>query len=135
MKIETTIIALMAAGWLAGCQSVPLAENAAQLGVKFEWPKKSGCGMVSPEILVTNIPAGTRYLKADMTDLDMPSYPHGGGLVEYSGTGKIAAGALKSFEGPCPPGGAHRYEFIVRALNAEKTVALGEGKAMRSYPE
>jgi hypothetical protein len=70
-----------------------------------------------------------------MTDLHVPAYPHGGGEVPFTGDGQVAEGALKSFEGPCPPMGSHRYEFVVKALNADKGLASGEGKRTRKFPE
>ena len=128
---------LGAAVILTGCQTVKVAPDAAQLDVAFEWPTKSGCTAVSPAMTIGNIPAETKFLEIKLTDLDKPSYDHGGGVLAYDGTGKIAAGALppRGYAGPCPPMGWHRYEITVFALNADKSVALGTGSAMRKFPE
>lgn len=70
-----------------------------------------------------------------MTDLDVPSYDHGGGIVSYDGKGIIPVGSLKRYRGPNPPAGEqHRYKIVVRALNADKSLLLGEGAAMQKYP-
>lgn len=127
----TSIAALL----IAGCTSLPAAENAANLSVDVSWTADSRCSRTSPPIKVGNIPAGTKYLKVRMVDLNLPSYNHGGGEVEYSGNGTISEGALKSFKGPCPPGETHNYEITVQAINADKSLMLGQGKTTRPYPD
>jgi len=67
-----------------------------------------------------------------MTDLDVPSFTHGGGTVKYTGSGSIPAGAF-SYTGPCPPS-PHDYEFEVTAINAAGDTVLGRGKAVKSFP-
>ena len=69
-----------------------------------------------------------------MRDLNA-TYRHGGGTVEYTGSNALPEGVLKNYEGPCPPSGAHTYEITVKALNAEKTMILGEGVSSRKFPE
>lgn len=126
---------LMAGGLLAACQTTPVAENAATLGVDFSWSKKSGCSPVSPVIRVTDVPPDTAFLSVKMVDLNKPSYPHGGGEVAYTGDGVIPEGALGKYAGPCPPIGQHTYRFTVQALNAEKDLVLGTGESERLFPE
>ena len=135
MKAVKVCITLSMLVGLLGCSSIPIAENAATLNVDFEWSDKSGCSRVSPQIRVGGIPDETQYLKVKLTDLNVPNYPHGGGEVSYEGNETIPEGALKSYEGPCPPGGSHDYEFSVQALNGERNLILGEGKKVRQYPQ
>ncbi len=51
----------------------------------------------SPSFALTDVPQGTARLQFAMTDLNVPSFHHGGGTVAYSGAGGatdiIAAGA------------------------------------------
>jgi hypothetical protein len=48
------------------------------------------------------VPPGTSRLTFNMVDLNLPSYPHGGGTISYQGGSQIAAGSF-SYKGPCPP--------------------------------
>jgi hypothetical protein len=120
----------------SGCLGPKRVDNIQAMSVNFEWQGGGGCQMggASPKILVANVPAGTAYLKVTMTDLDVPSFNHGGGIVEYKGNGIIEAGALKNYQGPCPPSGSHTYEFRVSALNGDQSLILGEGFAEKRYP-
>ena len=135
MKIGIYVLPFIALVGLSGCQSIPMAEDAASLDVSFEWSNRSRCSSISPEIKIGSIPSGTSFLKVKMIDLDKPSYPHGGGEVSYTMEPLIAEGALKSYTGPCPPNNPHRYEFTVQALNTEKNLILGEGKSVKRFPE
>ena len=134
MKIRKISIMLAVSLSVLACKSIPIAENVTTMDVSFKWSSKSGCSRVSPEIHIGGIPTGTQYLKVKMTDLNLKSYRHGGGEVIYNGSGIIPEGALKSYEGPCPPN-PHNYEFLVQALNGEKSLILGVGKKARTYPE
>jgi len=79
------------------------------------------------------VPAGAKYRSFRMVDREVPSYPHGGGTVEFTGSGNIPAGAF-SYTGPCPPSGPHTYEWTVRALSADRGTILGEGAAAKPFP-
>ena len=71
----------------------------------FSWEGTASCfDPKSPPFSLTGVPAGTKRLKFAMTDLDAPSYPHGGGTVAYSGQNQVGRGAF-SYQGPCPCGG------------------------------
>ncbi len=129
-----TALGALALVGLAGCETMPIAENAATLDVSFAWPKNAQCFGHSPQFQIGNIPKGTKYLEFNMRDLNA-TYRHGGGTVEYTGSSTIPEGALKSYQGPCPPSGAHTYEFTVKAVNAEKNLVLGQGVAKRKFPE
>jgi hypothetical protein len=89
---------------------------------------------LAPKIVLDKT-AGTAFLQVRMKDLDYP-HNHGGGTVAHDGSGVIPAGALKSYDGPQPPAGqTHTYVFTVTALNADKSLILGEGRASRRHPE
>ncbi len=118
---------------LAACQTTKDAPNLAALSVDWTWEKKHGCSSKPPAFNIGGIPAGTKTLKFEMTDLNVPSYDHGGGTVTYSGSGNIPEGAF-SYKGPCPPIGAHDYRFVVTAINAAGDTALGRGQATQAYP-
>ena len=112
----------------------PATEDAAELKVGFSWKATKACSRRSPEIRVDNVPDGTVDLKVRLKDIDVPNWNHGGGMVAHDGTGIVPAGALKAgYNGPCPPSGRHRYEFSVKALNADGAI-IGFGKAMQRFP-
>lgn len=118
---------------LSGCQTTKEADNMAELGVSFDWEGTSACSSKSPAFVISNIPAETASLRFKMVDLDVPTYNHGGGTVEYSGGNGIPAGAF-SYKGPCPPSGSHDYRFTVTALNADGSLILGKGQETQAFP-
>jgi phosphatidylethanolamine-binding protein (PEBP) family uncharacterized protein len=118
---------------IAGCQTIKDAPNMATLGVSFEWQAKHGCSSTPPAFQISNIPDGTKTLNINMTDLDFPPWPHGGGTVAYKGSGNIPEGSFR-YDGPCPPNGeTHEYQFTVRAINATGDTVLGKGKYSQSF--
>ena len=90
----------------------------------------------SPRFTLSDVPQGTAKLDFHMTDLNKPSFHHGGGTVDYGGQGEVPCGAFaKGFVGPSPPPGeVHTYEFTVRALGANGA-PLATINARRKYPE
>lgn len=90
----------------------------------------------SPRFALTDVPQGTAKLDLRMTDLNKPSFHHGGGTVDYRGQGEVPCGAFaKGFVGPSPPPGeVHTYEFTVKALGANGA-PLATTNARRKYPE
>ena len=103
--------------------------------MRIDYDLIGGLGSPSPSIKVSNIPKGTAFFKVKMTDLDMTSFDHGGGIVSYIGGDVIPEGALKGYRGPEPPSGSvHRYEIVVQALSSDKSLILGEGKLTKRYP-
>jgi hypothetical protein len=117
-----------------GCLGPKKVSNMQEMKISFSFDTE-GCALNSPnpEIKVENIPEGTTFFQVSMKDLDVKSFNHGGGTVENDGSGIIGKGSLKGYKGPCPPSGSHTYEFTVRALNADKSLVLGEGKARSAY--
>lgn len=111
---------------------------AAEFTISFEWgdiplctsgkPNRVG----SPAFTLRGVPAGTTSIDFRLKDLDVPNYNHGGGKVKIGSDGKMPFGVFK-YKSPCPPGGAHTYEWTATA-KAGKTV-LGRAKAKRKYPE
>jgi phosphatidylethanolamine-binding protein (PEBP) family uncharacterized protein len=108
------------------------AAAAGRLTVSFAWSTRHECSSTPPAFRIGGIPKGTRYLRFTMTDLDVPTYHHGGGTIAYKGSGRIPEGAFR-YTGPCPPSGRHSYEFLVEALDANRRV-LAKGTAVRKFP-
>jgi phosphatidylethanolamine-binding protein (PEBP) family uncharacterized protein len=106
------------------------ASGALAFSVSFAWC--SG----SPNFQLNDVPAGTVTLEFAMTDLDKPSFHHGGGSVGYRGQPEVPCGAFASgFVGPSPPPGEiHTYEFTIKALTLDGHV-LATTTARRKFPE
>lgn len=133
MNYTRLTVAVAGLALLAACQTTKDATNLAALDVNWTWVKSNGCSSKPPAFTVNGVPAGTKTLKFAMTDLNVPSYDHGGGTVTYSGSADIPAGSF-SYKGPCPPDGAHDYKFVVTAINAAGDTVLGRGQAVRAFP-
>ena len=117
-----------------GCVTTQVTPDSAEIAVDFSWKGVKRCSKDSPQIRIKDIPTGTKYFEVKLKDLDAPRWKHGGGKVENNDSGIIQAGALKDgYNGPCPPSGTHRYEFTVKAVNAEGII-IGIGKAVRNFP-
>jgi phosphatidylethanolamine-binding protein (PEBP) family uncharacterized protein len=112
--------------------------DAASLSVSFGWGNTPACGsgnpsvVASPAFKVGGVPKGTKSLRFLMTDLDARGYHHGGGTAPYSGKSSVPAGAFR-YKGPCPPGGAHTYQWSVEAMDAGGKV-LATGSARKRFP-
>lgn len=121
-----------------------LASNAAanEFTISFEWGDIPLCTsgspntVANPKFVLSNVPEGTKYIRFVMTDLDVPSYDHGGGMVEYTGQKTIEPGAFK-YRSPCPPAGSHKYKWTATAKKKKGLFggSLGKAKATRKYPE
>ena len=94
---------------------------------------------VSPELLITGVPEGTKSLALIMDDPDTPrgTFIHWlawnipadtksivRGKEPQGAQGTIGFGG-KGYRGPCPPSGTHRYYFKLYALDNE--IQLKEG--------
>ena len=106
------------------------ASSAMAFAVSFAWCDGS------PNFQLTDVPPGTVNLQFAMTDLDKPSFHHGGGTVGYRGQPEVPCGAFASgFVGPAPPPGEiHTYEFVIKALAPDGHV-LGTTTVRRKFPE
>ena len=90
----------------------------------------------SPRFSLQDVPAGATQLQFAMTDLNKPSFHHGGGTVEYRGQAEVPCGAFaKTFVSPSPPPGeVHTYEFTVKALGGNGA-SLATTTVRRKFPE
>ena len=114
---------------------------AGDFSISFEWGDIPLCNSGSPNtvpnprFVLSNVPKGTKFIQFTMTDLDVPSYNHGGGTVKYTGNNIIEPGAF-TYKSPCPPGGSHRYQWTAKAK--EKTGvfsgSIATAKAVKTYP-
>jgi phosphatidylethanolamine-binding protein (PEBP) family uncharacterized protein len=115
--------------------ALPTSSVAGSLGVNFTWAGTSACSATPPAFTLSGVPKGTKYLNFELIDLDKPDYVHGGGQVAYTGSGRIPPGAFGgSYNGPCPPHGAHNYRWTVKALDVSGTKVLAEGLATGRFP-
>jgi phosphatidylethanolamine-binding protein (PEBP) family uncharacterized protein len=107
------------------------ASSAWAFSATFAW-----CPGASPNFQLNEVPAGTVNLQFAMTDLDKPSFHHGGGTVGYRGQSEVPCGAFASgFIGPAPPPGeVHTYEFVIKALAQNGTV-LATTTARKNFPQ
>jgi phosphatidylethanolamine-binding protein (PEBP) family uncharacterized protein len=120
---------------ILGCDKPQRSLNITVLKIGFHWTQNSSCAGASPPINVSDVPNSTKFLKAEMVDLDMPAVKHGGGEVQYTGSSVIDEGALSTYYGPCPlPGDVHSYEITVQALASDRQTVIGQGKAIQEYP-
>jgi Phosphatidylethanolamine-binding protein len=102
------------------------------LSVRFTWVGIPACASTSPAFELGGVPAGTKSLSFTMTDLNVPTFHHGGSTIAYTGDA-VSRGAI-SYTGPCPPSGEHdNYRWTVQALDAAGKV-LGTGSADAMFP-
>lgn len=80
------------------------------------------------------MPEGTRFIRFRLVDLDVPTYNHGGGVVVWAGETQVARGAFR-YKSPCPPNGAHTYEWTATAQSRRGGGVLATAKVRRTYPE
>ena len=128
MKKWITSFVVMVAG-TAGAQS--------NFQVDFRWLMSNHCNNTSPELHLSNLPAGTSRLAIQMIDLDNNKHDHGGGTLErpegFPSQWRVEAGALNAYTGPCPENFTtlgHEYQFNITALGKDgKTLGTGSAKA------
>lgn len=99
----------------------------------FSWGSTPRCdGTKSPPFTLSNVPPGTTTIRFRMTDQEVPSYPHGGGDVAYTGQSEVPEGAF-SYYGPCPRGGSHTYDWSIEALDQGGN-RLATTRASKKFP-
>ncbi|MDP2821141.1 MAG: YbhB/YbcL family Raf kinase inhibitor-like protein [Sulfuritalea sp.] len=108
------------------------------LTVDWEWKVSHKCSSTSPALVVSGIPSEAKSLQVAMVDLDFRSFNHGGGSAAHSGeaSAAIPEGALKSYQGPCPPNFSsfgHDYEFTVKAIAADGQTELARGSKTKTF--
>ena len=115
---------------IAGVALLLATSGAFAFSASFAWC--SG----SPSFALTDVPPGTARLQFAMTDLNVPSFHHGGGTVAYSGQTAVPCGAFSSgFTGRSPPPGqVHTYQFSIKALGSHGAV-LATTTTRRKLPE
>ncbi|MEZ5869127.1 hypothetical protein LX70_00776 [Defluviimonas denitrificans] len=117
-----------------------LALPAQAFDLSFEWGPLKLCTsgkpntVASPAFRLKNVPDGTKFIRFKLVDRNVRSYNHGGGTVAWKGGAQVPAGAFK-YKSPCPPNGAHSYEWTATAMSKNNGGKLGEAKARRNYPE
>ena len=100
--------------------------NPQKIGVDFTFGPKHKCQGISPEIHLSNVPAGVATYEIKLTDLDVPTFHHWSQTLPAEGP-VIHEGAGSGYFGPCPPSGTHRYEITVVARDGQRrAVASGE---------
>jgi len=102
------------------------------LSLHFSWVGIPACSSISPAFELGGVPADTVRLSFMMTDLNMPTFHHGGSTVAYTGN-LVSRGAI-NYTGPCPPQGErHNYRWTVQALDADGKI-LAKGTAVEIFP-
>jgi phosphatidylethanolamine-binding protein (PEBP) family uncharacterized protein len=126
LTIATISIALMSQPVLA-------------FSISFQWGDIRLCTsgnpnrVKNPVFVLKEVPTGTAKIRFKLVDLDVPSYNHGGGVVAWDGQETIETGEFR-YKSPCPPNGAHTYQWTAIAINAAGE-SLAVAKAKRQYPE
>jgi len=117
---------------LAVIAAAALPTRAEAFTVRFSWAGIPACQAVSPAFELRDVPPGTKRLSFAMTDLDVPTFHHGGATISYTDDA-VPRGAIR-YVGPCPPGGQrHRYRWTVQALDATGRI-LGTATATETFP-
>ncbi len=116
------------------------AGGASAFEIGFDWKGLKLCTSGRPDVVqnprfvLKDVPAGTKYIRFRLKDLDVPQYNHGGGVVRYTGQKVIEPGAF-TYKSPCPPDGVHRYEWKATALKRRNGGRLATASAVRPYPQ
>ena len=106
---------------------------------------------VSPQLSWSGAPAGTKSFTLTCIDPDAPSgdfihwlvYDIPASITTFSQGGLLPAGikeskndfGKKSYGGPCPPSGTHRYVFTVYALKKEKLEGVTKDNFLEKVSE
>lgn len=110
----------------------------ASFSLSFDWGDIPLCTSGHPNIVdnptfqLTNVPNGTTKIVFQLTDEQVPSYPHGGGAVSYAGQATVPRGAFR-YKSPCPPSGSHTYTWTAEAVSQDGRV-LANAKSSQRYP-
>jgi phosphatidylethanolamine-binding protein (PEBP) family uncharacterized protein len=106
--------------------------NKPSVSLRFSWAGIPACASISPAFELGGVPADTTLLSFMMTDLNVPTFHHGGSTIAYAGN-MVSRGAV-TYTGPCPPRGErHNYRRTVQALDATGKV-LAKGSAEALFP-
>jgi phosphatidylethanolamine-binding protein (PEBP) family uncharacterized protein len=120
-----TLLALAVILGLVGSTSAETS-NPPKIGVDFTFGAKHRCQGISPEIRLSNVPAGVATYEVKLTDLDVPTFHHWSQTLHAEGLA-IHESAESGYFGPCSPSGTHRYEIMFVARDSQnRAVASGE---------
>jgi len=130
--VTVSVLAALCVAALYFNLSDTTSEDRPGLSVRFSWAGIPACKSISPAFELGGVPAGTKSLSFMMTDLNMPSFHHGGSTIPYSGN-LVRQGAI-AYTGPCPPRGErHSYRWTLQALDAAGKV-LDKATAEATFP-
>ena len=120
--------------------AISFAAPASAFEIAFTWDGLKSCTsgspntVANPRFVLTDVPEGTKFIRFKLVDTNVRDFDHGGGVVAYNGQDVIEPGAFK-YKSPCPPNGAHKYEWTATAQSKKSGGKLGTAKASRTYPE
>ena len=121
--------------WFAAALGLAMAAapgRAEAFTARFSWSGIPACEKISPAFDLGGVPAGTKRLRFEMTDLDVPTFYHGGSTIAYQSEA-VRQGVIR-YIGPCPPRGErHRYRWSIEALDASDRV-LGRTETTQTFP-
>jgi Raf kinase inhibitor-like YbhB/YbcL family protein len=155
-KKEKIILTLLSATLLCGCVSQPAEEevnymnlnvSSPAFGQNEKIPVNYTCDGrdINPQLSISGIPDGTVSLALIVEDPDAPLGTWDHWIVwNIPPTGKIEEDTVpgiegmnsfnkRSYGGPCPPFGTHKYIFSVYALDTQ--LALGEDAGKKEVLE
>jgi hypothetical protein len=124
--------------WLVvGVIIVASSTVAHAFSARIAWGPGAACSAQAPQIVLSKVPAGTKAFDARMVDLNMPSFDHGGGKIEFTGKTSFAPGEafgfFSTYRGPCPPrGSVHRYQWTINALDGAGKI-IGTARAVLPF--
>ena len=128
----------MKRAFFAALLSLAATTAQADFLISFPWDGLASCTsgrpnrVDSPAFILRDVPAGTTEIRFQMVDLNVPTYNHGGGKVRVGQSGQLPPGLFK-YKSPCPPNGAHTYEWRAEARAGRQVLATAG--ARRNYPE
>jgi phosphatidylethanolamine-binding protein (PEBP) family uncharacterized protein len=124
----------------AAAAVIALAAPASAFEIGFTWDGLKSCTsgnpntVANPRFVLKDVPEGTKFIRFKLVDTNVREFNHGGGVVAYTGQDVVEPGAFK-YKSPCPPNGAHKYEWTATAQGKKSGGKLGTAKASRMYPE
>lgn len=118
--------------WQDSAETPAQPETPPDMQVEVKLRALHRCSRISPEMVVTAIPAGTDYFDVRLMENGPPERLQGGGSWDNDGTGIIPEGALtRLYSGPCPPAGESRqYTYVISAMSRKDPQPL----SVRVYP-
>jgi hypothetical protein len=125
---------------LATVVALAVGIPASAFEIDFTWDGLKSCTsgtpntVANPRFALKDVPEGTKFIRFKLVDTNVRDFDHGGGVVAYTGQDAIDPGAFK-YKSPCPPDGAHKYEWTATAQTKKSGGKLGTAKAARNYPE